>query len=87
MTLKSIAAVLAASIALSTAAAAPLRADDAGSVRDQAPGWAAQNRVGRSEPVTRGPGLFGFSSLISGVEGPDPAETARRLRGEFPDGM
>lgn len=87
MTVRSIAAVLAAAALLAAASAAPLRADDAGSVRNQVPGWAAEQRARHSETVTRGPGLFGFSPLITGVEGPDAAETERRLRGEFPDGM
>lgn len=87
MTYRSIATILAAATAFAAASTAPLRADDAGSVRNQAPGSYARQDERRGETVTRGPGLFGFGPLITGVEGPDAAETARRLRGDFPDGM
>ncbi len=58
MTIKSIAAVLAAATTLAAASAAPLRADDAGSVVKQVPGWSAEARGGLAELVARGSGLF-----------------------------
>lgn len=66
--------------------ASPALADDAGSVRLQAPGGWDNGSSQAPGMVTRSAGLFGAGGLVSGVSGPDAAEREGRLRGEFPDG-